>query len=234
MELNSAWNRYNHPIIREEIETKMRGVKLFENDMPCVITIHDAHDISLIYMSPRGLEFLGVTIEEITLSFHEYHTRFFNLEDALVYGEKVSGLLKRNNLAEIVSFFQQVRSAPSEPWIWHLSSTRIFLRDTNGTPLLFITISLPIDSKSHMTAKVERLMEENHFFKKNYQLFDALTKREKEILKHLAQGLSPKEIGKKLHLSETTAVTHKRNLKKKLKVQTTVDLMKFAQAFDLV
>lgn len=234
MELNSAWNRYTDPLIRERIESKMKGIRQFENEVPCVITIHDARDISLIYMSPLGLQKLGVTIEEITLSFHEYHARFFNLEDAQDYGPKVTGLLKRNNTDEIISYFQQVRFAPDQEWIWHLSSTRIFLRDLDEKPLLFITISMPVDSKSHITAKVERLMKENEFIRKNNHLFNSLTKREKEILKCLAQGLTPKAIGEKLHLSETTAVTHKRNLKKKLKVQTTVDLMKFAQAFDLV
>ncbi|HUC80262.1 MAG TPA: helix-turn-helix transcriptional regulator [Flavisolibacter sp.] len=234
MELNSAWNRYTDPVIRERIETKMRGIQQFENEVPCVITIHDARDISLMYMSPLGLQQLGVGIEEITLSFHEYHARFFNLEDAEDYVPKVTGLLKRNNTDEVISYFQQVRFAADKEWIWHLSSTRIFMRDLDGMPLLFITISMPIDSKSHVTAKVERLKEENDFIRKNNHLFSSLTKREREILKYLAQGLTPKEIGEKIHVSETTAITHKRNLKKKLKTQTAVDLMKFAQAFDLV
>ena len=234
MQLNSAWNRYTCPVIRQQIEDKMKGVKQFENEIPCIITIHDARDISLIYMSPQGLQRLGVTIEEITLSFHEYHARFFNLEDAQFYVPKVTGLLKRNDTSEIISYFQQVRFAPDQDWIWHLSSTRIFLKDLEDKPLLFLSISMPIDTQSHMTAKVERLMEENHFIRKNNHLYHTLTKREKEILKYLAQGLIPKEIGEKLFLSETTVVTHKRNLRKKLNIQSAVDLMKFAQAFDMV
>jgi DNA-binding CsgD family transcriptional regulator len=54
------------------------------------------------------------------------------------------------------------------------------------------------------------------------------------LLKYFALGLSPKEIADKIFLSETTVVTHKRNLRRKLNIQTMVDLMRFAQAFDLV
>jgi DNA-binding CsgD family transcriptional regulator len=212
----------------------MKAVMLFENLVPCIITIHDARDISLVYMSKTGTDLLGVTLEDITRSFQEYHARYFNLDDAEVYVPKVTGLLERNNTDEMVSNFQQVRPSPSDPWTWYLSSTRIFIRDREEMPLLFLTISQPIDAKSHITIKVERLMEENRFLRQNLHLYNTLTKREKEIMKYLAQGFSPREISEQLYLSEATVVTHKRNLKAKLKAQTTVDLMKFAQAFDLV
>ncbi len=47
---------------------------------------------------------------------------------------------------------------------------------------------------------------------------DALTKREKEILKLVAEGLTNEEIGKKIFISEKTVKTHLTNIFDKLKV----------------
>lgn len=50
----------------------------------------------------------------------------------------------------------------------------------------------------------------------------------------LARGESSADISKKLFISELTANTHRKNIKRKLKAETSYDLLKFAQAFDLI
>ncbi|MDC0357671.1 response regulator transcription factor [Oligoflexia bacterium] len=57
-----------------------------------------------------------------------------------------------------------------------------------------------------------------------------LTKREIEILEHLAEGLPNREIGKLLHISTRTVDTHRSNILKKLKVRTNAELVKIAIA----
>ena len=52
-----------------------------------------------------------------------------------------------------------------------------------------------------------------------------LTKREREVLDLLAEGLCAKEIAQILFISETTVITHKKNLKNKFKVKNTVELV---------
>ena len=42
-----------------------------------------------------------------------------------------------------------------------------------------------------------------------------LTKREKEVLKYLAQGYTDIEIGKEIHLSQSTIKTYRKNLLRK-------------------
>ena len=61
-----------------------------------------------------------------------------------------------------------------------------------------------------------------------------LTKREIEILTHLANGLPNREIGKMLHISTRTVDTHRSNILKKLKVKTNAELVKIALANDLI
>jgi len=63
----------------------------------------------------------------------------------------------------------------------------------------------------------------------NHLSFPSLTKREIEILNLLQKGLCAKEIAKMLFISETTVITHKKNLKEKLNAKNTAELI--AKAF---
>ena len=57
---------------------------------------------------------------------------------------------------------------------------------------------------------------------------EVLTKREREILKEIAEGLSYKEIGEKLFISARTVETHKTHIIQKLNLKNITELIKFA------
>jgi DNA-binding NarL/FixJ family response regulator len=56
---------------------------------------------------------------------------------------------------------------------------------------------------------------------------NAITNRELEVLKYIAEEMTNKEIGAKLFISPRTVETHRRNLINKLKVKNTAGLVKF-------
>jgi two-component system, NarL family, invasion response regulator UvrY len=57
---------------------------------------------------------------------------------------------------------------------------------------------------------------------------EALSDREFEVLRLLAGGLGPTEIGDKLHLSVKTVSTHKTRILEKLRVGSTAELVRYA------
>ncbi|MCB0506938.1 MAG: response regulator transcription factor [Chitinophagales bacterium] len=61
-----------------------------------------------------------------------------------------------------------------------------------------------------------------------------LTRREKEILKLIADGMTSAEVGKQLFISVTTVDTHRKHLLEKLKVNNTTSLIKTAMQFGLI
>ena len=67
-------------------------------------------------------------------------------------------------------------------------------------------------------------------FMKKYQL----TRREAEIIRMIASGLTSKEIGKQLFISEFTINAHRRNICRKLDIHTPVGLLNFAKEQGLV
>lgn len=216
------------------IEEKIAEIRAIENYFPGVIIVHDIKKSTVVYMSQWGRDYLGVTNKELQEMGTDYYNRFFNIEEAKDFVPKILGLLERNNDAEFISHFQQVRRSHQHDWAWFLTATRIFIRDEQGLPLLTLTTSLPVEAQHHIAAKAQRLLAENNFLRKNYQLFDQLTKREKEILQLMAMDITSEEMAQRLHISETTASTHRRNVKRKLKITSNYDIIRFAQAFDLI
>ena len=55
-----------------------------------------------------------------------------------------------------------------------------------------------------------------------------LTVREQEVLQHIADGQSNKQIARDLDLSVRTVETHRLNIKRKLGIEGQAELIKFA------
>lgn len=220
--------------LSETIDTKITKIAAVADDFPGVIVIHNIQDFSAVFMSKRGLNQLGLTLDELkNMSIEEYHNRYFNPDDVKNYLPKIVNLTERNT-NESLTFFQQVRTSKNKEWTWHMSCVKILMRNDEGKPHLMITLSYPIDPLSHVTPKVSRLLEENNFLRKHYKTFTSLTKREVEILRFMALGANSAGISAKLNISVKTVTTHRKNIRSKLKVQSNYDITRFAHAFDLI
>lgn len=220
---------------KELIEEGIAEVAALAEKLPGVVVLHNMQDWSVVWMSKRGLRILGVKEEEIVGKSEEnYHQLYFNPEDAEDYVPKIQALLQRNNAEEILTYFQQVRVSESNEWQWYMTSLKIFKKDAANLPLLVLSISIPIDPSNHITAKVERLLVENNFLRKNFQQFSKLSQRECEVLRLLALGKSAVESAEELHISLHTVETHRKNIKQKLETSSFYDLCQYARSFDLV
>ncbi len=61
-----------------------------------------------------------------------------------------------------------------------------------------------------------------------------LTRREKEIIKKIADELNNQEIADELFISLRTVETHRRNIMQKLKLKSVVSLLKYASQHDII
>jgi Response regulator containing a CheY-like receiver domain and an HTH DNA-binding domain len=111
------------------------------------------------------------------------------------------------------------------------ASTVIAYDEQTHLPLYSLTLALRMHQHMPIIPKLERLVSENAFLKANLDLYITLTKREKEMLRLMALGMTPKEISEQVITSEKTVRTHRRNIKRKLHIKKEVDLVYFAQAF---
>lgn len=219
--------------IRQLATQKLIALDAVADELP-VFIVHDVRDFSVVYLSPKGLEALGSTLEEVRRMGQGYFTKFFNSADVAFYLPKFMQQLKERDRVRWFSFFQQVATGEERRFEWYLSAARPFVFDEGGEPLLSLTFALQLDPNHHLAEKAERLMEENLLLRDNYQRYASLTPREKELLQYIASGERTTDISGRIYISEKTLNTHRRNIKRKLGAKTHYDIIKFAQAFNLV
>lgn len=186
----------------------------------------------VLHMNTFGLTILGETLDKIRhMSKEEYYERYFNEDATLEMEPKILELME-SQTNEYASYFQQVRTAKG--WQLYATNTKIFARNGRNEPTHLLSIASPLAPEHHVTEKINRLVEEVDFLRNNSIMFAALTRREKEILKCMAKGMNSGEMAEQLSISFTTANTHRRNIRTKLNLKNNFDVMKFAQAFNLV
>ena len=74
----------------------------------------------------------------------------------------------------------------------------------------------------------EILLQQNH------QQSSTLTNREQTIISLLASGKSSKQMAAELNISVRTVDTHRRNIKQKLQIKTTPELVRYAIEYGLI
>lgn len=82
--------------------------------------------------------------------------------------------------------------------------------------------------------KLQRIMRQESFKVEHRLQFGTLTKREVEIIELLTNDFNNPEIANMLSISRYTVEQHRKNINRKLGINSTVQLMNYALAFDIV
>jgi len=107
------------------------------------------------------------------------------------------------------------------------------LKSTSAADLIKAIHDVAAGIKLFPSVEDETMITDNYFtdeFLKKYNL----TKREVEIIRHLAKGMSSKEICDVLHISNFTVDTHRRNILRKLNINNSVGVVSFAKQHGII
>ena len=110
-----------------------------------------------------------------------------------------------------------------------------FMPKNAGIEELEFAINAISKGNTYLSPSVtDTLMQSTEGISSHPKSLSILTKREIEILKHLADGKANRIIGKMLHISTRTVDTHRSNILKKLNVKTNAELVKIALTNKLI
>lgn len=93
-------------------------------------------------------------------------------------------------------------------------------------------ISSVMAGKFYMSIEMEHLLHPAPIITKGH--IPSLTKREKEILQLIAEGMTNNQIAEKIFISPSTVDTHRKNMITKLGVTNTAALVKFAMDHGMI
>ena len=197
--------------------------------IPSFFHLNNEHDLSIEYMNQPGCDWLELTSGEINAMGYEFLEKYLHQDTLKYVAPAVLNFYKNGDRSKVYCDFQQVLDLRNRQYKLLFTVTKIF----NKRPGL-LTISLPVDSSIPMIKKLERMLGEQAFARKHFKQFAALTKREVQILVLLATGHSNPQIADQLFVSRHTVEQHRKNINRKLEIKHFSDVMKYAQAFDLI
>jgi LuxR family transcriptional regulator len=159
---------------------------------------------------------------------------FFPPEEIEILKIEVKKFLQLGDPSLIYSFFQRVRPDKNSDYKWYLSNVRLFMPFAPGENLKLINVAIEVDNISYASKKINSICEQNEFAQKNYFKYLLLTKREKEIIKLIANGCNSRYISDTLFISLHTVNNHRKNILNKLDIKGIIDLIKFAAAYSII
>ena len=115
------------------------------------------------------------------------------------------------------------------------SGAKGYLLKNSDKQTIVKAIETVMQDEEYMDEAIKKILLQESITGHRRSLFEVpLTKREKEILKLIADGLSNQDIADKLFISLRTVETHRLNLNQKLDVKNTAGLVKEAMKRGLI
>lgn len=221
-------NKSNLHFLENTVLKKKYSLEDFAEIIPGIVHVDNISEPEIDYLNHFGEGEFTNSFVEIRSEGSEFLKKFFEPEDMEIFSEPLIQMVEENDNSTVISFFQKVRLNNHADFSWLLTTTKILKARKE-----FISISQVLSGADSSTKAMTRLLDDNLYLRKNMNKFSQLTKREKQIVKLVAQGKSTKQIAEELYLSHHTISTHRKNINHKLGFKSIMDWERFVQAFDL-
>lgn len=195
--------------------------------LPCIFCIIKS-DLTLTYLNPVGFEWLNIQTKSF-LYINESWLGRYNKHAALRdFLEELKPHLTKTDPEDVYHDLQRV-------WFPSDAEYKLCLISAKKSVALgeLIVMMQPLSDIHYLKQKIGRLAEEEVFYLNNYSKFKQLTSREIEIISLLSKGMNNPQISRELSISRKTVEQHRKNINRKLDTSSFVELIKYAQVFDL-
>ena len=155
-----------------------------------------------------------------------------NLPD--IDGLELCTQIRRNNKTSKIIGLTSTNEAGIITQLLGNGGNGYLLKNMERDELLLAIEEVMLDKIFLSKAANQKILEQYHSLREAMHNNPVLTRREKEILTLLNEGLSGPGIAEKLFLSIYTVETHRKNLMQKMNVNTTQQLLKVARGYKLI
>ncbi len=240
-------NHQNHTLkeIKEDLDYKL--FNLHKKHRESKFDIQDIGDflpVGLLINHRNGKNLYMNHLSEETLhySLDEIEDMGDKYPNAIVYSDEefvrirsaIDAFFRRSDESEVLSFFQRLRPKGCIDYEWMYITSKLYRSEPEEEPDSRLLVACPVKLMGNMSQKVNRILDENIYMKKNFKKFSVLTRREKEIITLLAQGYDNPAIAEHLFISRYTVEQHRKNIRSKTGFKSLAEIIRFAITFDLI
>ena len=202
--------------------------------IPGSVMIQNLNTMTITYMNKEGCDILKHTKEELELLGPKYFEKFFPEEEIAFLSNELFKFTVERDYNRVYSFFQRVRPNEQSDYKWYLTTSRLCKHNNDGALPDLMHIAIEVNSLNLASHQINAICNDNSYISTHYQKFNLLSKREKEVICLISQGISSYEIGERLFISIHTVNNHRKNIMHKLGIVSISQLIRFSVAFGLV
>lgn len=211
-----------------QLRSRLEHMEAIVHKMPAMLYTSNNSRKAVNWCNQQLSDTIGYSLHEIL----ELGTGFFR---AVTHPDDASVLdISQQSFQDKKMFggLLRVRKRGQEDWFWLVGLGIPFTFDGEGNVedvlCVFLDFTLAIDTGSQISEALRELLR-----RRNEDVLNKLTAREKDIFILAARGHNNKEIAEKLNLSRYTIETHRKNIRLKLKVRNTPELVALAKQIGL-
>ena len=216
----------------ESIFADGEDFKTVGEQVPVSIHRNDTATLRMLDFNDLTLKYIGYSreeLDELGAKYFEKHMHPYNRE--VTSKQVVKAALK--NPSRVIGYIEYIHVFADEKEYKPVLSF-LKLGETDPTKALALSMIPQMFYNSEMPQKMERIIEMDEFKFNHFKRFQQLTKREKQILKLLAEGQNNPKIANQLFISRQTVETHRKHINRKLDIKHYRDVLQYALAFDLI
>lgn len=188
--------------------------------------VHHISDYSVQHMDEHTCSEFNASLDQIRALGASFQELVTHPEDLPRVRGLLQSLLDRGDENEVLAYFVRIKLRKEEVEGYNLVITSVRLNLEDQT---FVSLSNTVDQLPVFSKKISNALNAS-FDTKNYaKMYLSLTSREKEIFEMLTQSKSVKQIAEILTRSPRTVEQHKKNIYKKMKVNSLAQIIHIAK-----
>ncbi|MCF6402207.1 LuxR C-terminal-related transcriptional regulator [Chitinophaga filiformis] len=209
----------------ELLKTRIQSLEGILNNVPAMLYTHQNSTKTVNWCNRYMEDVTGYTMAEMNNMGLDFFKDIMHPDDFdLAVIAQQSFKENKNVFGGVLRF----RKRGTDNWCWLAGIAIPYTRDEQGNVneviCAFVDMTMAMDTNDQLTEAMLDVMRRKH-----EDVISKLTPREKEILKLSVKGLNNKEIAAALNLSRYTIETHRKNIRIKLKVRNTTELIALAR-----
>lgn len=212
-----------------QLRSRLEHLEAIVHKMPAMLYTSNNSKKAVNWCNQQLSETIGYSLEEILSLGTDFFKAITHPDDAPILDISQQSFQDKKGM---FGGLLRVRKRGHSEWIWLVGLGLPFTFDREGNVedviCVFLDFSHAIDTGSQISEALRELLR-----RRNEDVLNKLTAREKDIFILAARGHSNKEIAEKLNLSRYTIETHRKNIRLKLKVRNTPELVALARQIGL-
>lgn len=209
----------------ELLKTRVQWLENILHSVPAMLYTHENNTKTVNWCNRQMEDATGYTVAEMNNLGLEFFQRIMHPDD---YDLAVIAQQSFKENKSIFGGVLRIRKRDTGDWCWLVGMAIPFTHDADGMVkeviCAFLDLTMAMDTNDQLAEAMRDVLRRH-----NEGLLGKLTNREMDVLKLTIQGFNNKEVAIKLNLSRYTIETHRKNIRLKLKVKNTTELIALAR-----